>query len=112
MVWLSHAADYLRLSLASAAVPAATGGRRRQRAAAMGVASVAVTASPLNLSVKPLGSRRRPNRAVEQVPIARLVRVPSSTSCPSAAAFAFATGVGHALPPAAIPHRRLAPLVA
>ena len=41
--------------------------------------------------------------------------MPSSTSFPSghsAAAFAFATGVGHVLPPAAIPLRALAALVA
>ena len=41
--------------------------------------------------------------------------MPSSTSFPSghsAAAFAFATGVGHVLPPAAIPLRGLAALVA
>ena len=115
MARLSHAADYSRLSLASAAVLAATGGRRGRRAAAMGLASVAVTASVVNLGMKPLGRRRRPDRAAEQVPVARHVRMPSSTSFPSghsAAAFAFATGVGHVLPPAAIPLHGLAALVA
>ena len=104
MARLSHAADYSRLSLASAAVLAATGGRRGRRAAALGLASVAVTASVVNLAVKPLGRRRRPDRAAEEVPVARHVPMPSSTSFPSghsAAAFAFATGVGHVLPPAA-----------
>ena len=51
----------------------------------------------------------------EQVPLARHVPMPSTTSFPSghaAAAFAFATGVGHVLPPAAIPLRGLAALVA
>jgi undecaprenyl-diphosphatase len=41
--------------------------------------------------------------------------MPASTSCPSghsAAAFAFATGVAHVLPTAAIPLRALAALVA
>ena len=50
-----------------------------------------------------------------EVPVARHVRMPVSTSFPSghsAAAFAFATGVGHALPPAAIPLRALAAAVA
>ena len=61
MVSALHAADYLRLSLASAAVPAATGGRRAQRAAADGRRLGRGTASPLNLGVKPLGSRRRPD---------------------------------------------------
>lgn len=115
MARLSHAADYSRLSLASAAVLAATGGRRGRRAAAFGLASVGVAASLINLAVKPLGHRRRPDRAAEQVAVARHVRMPSSTSFPSghsAAAFAFATGVGHVLPQAAIPLRGLAALVA
>jgi membrane-associated phospholipid phosphatase len=114
MARLSHAADYSRLSLASAAVLAATGGSRGRRAAAMGLAAVGVTASTINLGVKPLSRRGRPDRAVEGVPVARHVRMPSSTSFPSghtAAAFAFATGVGHVLPPAAIPLRGLAALV-
>ncbi|MDX6701576.1 MAG: hypothetical protein QOF26_1802 [Baekduia sp.] len=115
MARLSHAADYSRLSLASGAVLAAGGGRQGRRAAAFGLASVALTASVVNLGLKPLGRRRRPDRAAEQVPVARHVRMPSSTSFPSghsAAAFAFATGAGHVLPPAAIPLRGLAALVA
>jgi undecaprenyl-diphosphatase len=114
MARLSHAADYSRLSLASATVLAASGPRGR-RAAALGLASVAVTASLVNLGVKPLGRRRRPDRVTEDVPVARHVRMPSSTSFPSghsAAAFAFATGVGHVLPAVAIPLRGLAALVA
>jgi membrane-associated phospholipid phosphatase len=115
MARLSHAADYSRLSLAAAAVLAAAGGRRGRRAAAMGLASIGVTASAVNAAMKPLGRRRRPDRAAREVPIARHVRMPSSTSFPSghsAAAFAFATGVGAVLPPAAIPLRGLAALVA
>jgi membrane-associated phospholipid phosphatase len=115
MARLSHAADYSRLSLASAGVLAAIGGRRGRRAAVAGLASVAVTASVVNLVLKPLGSRRRPDRAQLRVPVARHVRMPSSTSFPSghsAAAFAFATGVGHALPAASIPFHGLAALVA
>jgi len=115
MARLSHAADYSRLSLASAAVLAVIGGRPGRRAAAMGLASVGVAAGVTNLAVKPLGRRRRPDRAVEEVPVARHVRMPSSTSFPSghsAAAFAFATGVGQVLPAAAIPLRGLAALVA
>ena len=74
-----------------------------------------MTASVVNFGVKPLGRRRRPDRAAKEVPVARHVRMPSSTSFPSghsAAAFAFATGVGALLPPAAIPLRGLAALVA
>lgn len=112
---LSRAADYSRLSLASAALLAATGGSRGRRAAAMGLGSVGMAASLFNLVVKPLSRRRRPDRVAEQVPLARHVRMPSSTSFPSghsAAAFAFATGVGHVLPPVAVPLRGLAALVA
>ena len=115
MARLSSAADYSRLSLASATVLAATGGRRGRRAAAMGLASIAAASGLVNLGLKPLGHRRRPDRAATQVPVARHVRMPASTSFPSghsAAAFAFATGVGHALPPAAVPLRALAALVA
>lgn len=115
MAGLSDAADYSRLSLLSGAVLAATGGRRGRRAAAMGLASLGVAATVVNLGLKPLGHRRRPDRAVERVPVARHVRMPTSTSFPSghsAAAFAFATGVGQVLPPAAIPLRALAALIA
>lgn len=112
---LSRAADYSRLSLGSAAVLAAAGGPRGRLAAAAGLASVGVAASLVNLALKPIGGRRRPDRVTEQVPVARHVRMPSSTSFPSghsAAAFAFATGVGHELAPAAIPLCGLAALVA
>jgi undecaprenyl-diphosphatase len=115
MARLSHAANYSRLSLASAAVLAATGGRTGRRAAAHGLVAVAVTSGVVNLVVKPLGGRRRPDRAAEGVPVARHVPMPASTSFPSghaAAAFAFAGGVGHVLPPAAIPLHGLAALVA
>jgi undecaprenyl-diphosphatase len=115
MARLSRAADYSRLSVSSAALLAATGGRRGRRAATMGLASVGVAATVVNLGLKPLGRRRRPDRAVEQVPVARHVRMPSSTSFPSghsATSFAFATGVGYILPPAAIPLRALAALIA
>lgn len=112
---LSDAANYSKLSIASAAVLALTGGPAGRRAAAFGLASVTVTATVVNIAVKPLSRRRRPDRAAGQVPIDRHVRMPVSTSFPSghsAAAFAFATGVGHVMPTAAIPLRVLAALVA
>lgn len=115
MARLSRAADYSKLSLASAAVLALAGGRSGRRAAATGLASVGVTATIVNVLVKPLGRRRRPDRVTENVPLARHVRMPSSTSFPSghaAAAFAFATGAGHGLPHAAVPLRALAAFVA
>jgi undecaprenyl-diphosphatase len=69
----------------------------------------------VNAGLKPLGRRRRPDRVAEEVPLARHVRMPGSTSFPSghsAAAFAFATGVGDVLPPVAVALRGLAAVVA
>ncbi|HST38963.1 MAG TPA: phosphatase PAP2 family protein [Conexibacter sp.] len=115
MARLSHAADYSRLSLSAAALLAAGGGRRGRRAAADGLSSVIATATFVNLVAKPAGGRRRPDRIAEQVPVARHVRMPVSTSFPSghaAAAFAFAAGVGRGLPQAAVPLHALAAAVA
>ena len=112
---LSRAADYSRLSLASATLLALFGGPGGRRGAKFGLASVGVTATIVNVVLKPLGRRRRPERAAHAVPAARQVRMPVSSSLPSghsAAAFAFATGVGSVLPGAALPLRALATLVA
>jgi membrane-associated phospholipid phosphatase len=112
---LSHAADYSRLSLTAAALLGAFGGSDGRHAAAMGLASVGVTSGVVNLVVKPLATRRRPDREAQEVPFARQVRMPSSSSFPSghsAAAFAFATAVGHTLPDVAGPLRLLAAVVA
>ena len=112
---LSRTADYSRLSLASAAVLAVAGGRTGRRAAALGLGSLGVTATVVNLAVKPLARRRRPDRLAGEVPVARHVTMPTSRSFPSghsAGAFAFATGVGHASPAAAVPLRALAAVVA
>lgn len=115
MARLSRLADRSRLSLAAAVALAAAGGRTGRRAAVHGVASVAVTSALVNLAAKPLLRRRRPDRAASEVPAARHVAMPSSTSFPSghaASAFAFATGVGHVSPALAVPLRALAALVA
>jgi membrane-associated phospholipid phosphatase len=112
---LSAAANYSRLSLASALLLGVTGGPSGRRAARMGLASVAVTSAFVNLAVKPLGRRQRPDRSARHVPTARLLRMPESSSFPSghsAAAFAFATGVGRSLPHVATPLRALAAVVA
>ncbi|MCB0876829.1 MAG: phosphatase PAP2 family protein [Solirubrobacterales bacterium] len=112
---LSRAADYSRISIVSAGLLAAAGGRSGRRAAGMGLASVGVAAAFFNLVVKPLSNRSRPDRIAEKVPIARHVRMPSSTSFPSghsATAFAFATGVGRVMPPAAVPLHAVAALIA
>lgn len=109
---LSDAANYSRLSLAAAGLLAAFGGPRGRRAAASGLASVAVTATVVNVAIKPLSRRSRPDRA--GVALGRHVRMPISRSFPSghtAAAFAFATGAGRELPPAGPPLFGLAALV-
>ena len=112
---LSRAADYSRLSLTAAALLAIAGGRTGRRAAAHGLAAIGVTAAVVNLAVKPVARRRRPDRLAGDVPLARQVKMPSSRSFPSghsAAAFAFATGVGGVSPAAAVPLRALGAAVA
>jgi membrane-associated phospholipid phosphatase len=112
---LSRSADNSRLSVASASVLALAGGNRGRRAAVIGLASVAVTTAAANLIAKPLHRRRRPDRVAQEVPVARHVTMPVSSSFPSghsAAAFAFATGVAHVSPLAGVPLRALAALVA
>jgi membrane-associated phospholipid phosphatase len=111
---LSRAADRSGLWLGCAAVLAAFGGRGRA-AAANGLASIALTSAVVNLVLKPIGDRRRPDRHTLAVPLARQVTMPRSSSWPSghsASAFAFATGVGAAWPAAGVPLSALASLVA
>jgi undecaprenyl-diphosphatase len=112
---LSHAADYSRLSIVAAGVLAAAGGATGRRAARYGIGSITVTATVINLVLKPLGRRRRPDRDTHEVPPDRHVRMPISHSFPSghsAAAFAFATGVAHVSHLAAVPLYGLGTLVA
>jgi membrane-associated phospholipid phosphatase len=111
---LSEAANYSRLSIASAAVLAVTGGPRGRRAAALGLSCVATTATFVNVVVKPISRRRRPDPIAADVPEDRQVKLPRSRSFPSghtAAAVAFATGVGRVMPGAAVPLHSLAALL-
>jgi undecaprenyl-diphosphatase len=99
MARLSDAADYSRLSLA----------------AVRGVAAIAATSAFVNVAVKPLARRRRPDRVGHEVPEARHVPMPRSRSFPSghsAAAFAFAAGAGGTMPSVSLPLHALATLVA
>ncbi len=115
MARLSRAADYSRLSLTAAAGLALFGGASGRRAAVAGLTSIAVTATVVNVAVKPLARRRRPDRLAHEVPIARHVPMPTSRSFPSghsAAAFAFAGGAGDVVPAASLPLHALAGLVA
>jgi undecaprenyl-diphosphatase len=112
---LSQAASYSRLWWTSAAALALVGGRTGRRAATQGLASVAVTSTMVNLVVKRVGRRQRPDRASQDVPVARQVRMPTSLSFPSghsAVAFAFAAGVGNTLPVVGVPLHAVAGAVA
>jgi membrane-associated phospholipid phosphatase len=98
---LSGAANNSRLWLGIAAGLAITGGRRGRRAALTGSVAIGVTSALVNLGVKSLYARQRPDRAGAGVPDQRQVPMPSSSSFPSghsAAGFAFATAVGRELP--------------
>jgi undecaprenyl-diphosphatase len=112
---VSRSANYSRLWFLASALLAWTGKARGRRAAVMGLASVAVTSFVVNLVMKPLAHRRRPDRKALGVPLVRQVRMPRSTSFPSghaASAFAFATGVGFVMPRQAVGLRALAAVVA
>ena len=112
---LSRAASYSRLWLSCSAVLAACGGERGRRAVENGLASIALTSAVVNLLLKPLGNRRRPDRQIYDVPLTRQVTMPRSTSWPSghaASGFAFASGVSAAWPQAGIPVSVVASLVA
>ena len=111
---LSRAADHSKLWIATAGALALTAGDSGRRAAVNGLAAVGATSAVVNLIAKPLGGRRRPDRETYNVPVARQVPMPRSTSFPSghsASAFAFASGVADVLP-AAVPLQLSAALVA
>ena len=112
---LSRAADHSKLWVGCSALLVAIGGRRGRRAAENGLASIALTSAVVNLGLKRLGNRRRPNRGAAEIPITRHVAMPRSTSWPSghsASASAFAIGAGAAWPAAGVPLSALASLVA
>jgi undecaprenyl-diphosphatase len=80
----------------------------------LAVHAAIAAATVVNLALKRVG-RLRPDPVRGDVPLARRVRMPRSTSFPSghsASAFAFATGVGQVLPRQAVPLHVLAALVA
>ena len=111
---LSHAADRSRLWVAIAASMAALGGPTGRRAAAAGLAGLAVDSAVVNLGIKVAARRRRPDRDSAGVPAARRVLLPHSASFPSghaAAGFAFAHAVAETSPPAGAPLELLAALV-
>jgi membrane-associated phospholipid phosphatase len=112
---LSQSANLSRLWLAIAAGIAIAGGPDGRRAARRGVIAIGATSAAVNIGVKTIRPRRRPDRVAAHVPAARQVAMPSSGSFPSghsASAFAFATCVGTRLPGAAPPLLALAAAVA
>ena len=60
---LTNAANHSKLSLGSAAILGALGGRRGRQTAVVGIVAVGATSLIANLVVKPLAHRARPNRA-------------------------------------------------
>jgi membrane-associated phospholipid phosphatase len=111
---LSTAANYSRIWIGTAAALALMGGRPGREAAAQGLISVAVTSAVVNIALKQVGQRPRPERAGDH-PVERGAQMPTSHSFPSghsASAFAFAAGVGHRLPVVAAPLHAAAGLVA
>jgi membrane-associated phospholipid phosphatase len=94
---LSNAANNSRLWLAIAAGLAAAGGGTGRRGAVRGTLAIGVTSALVNLAVKSVWSRQRPDRVGAGVPGQRNVRMPDSTSFPSghaASGFAFASAIG------------------
>jgi len=92
---LSNSANDSRLWLGIATGLAVTGPAGR-RAAVRGLLAIGVASAVVNLGVKSVSARRRPDRAGAGVPSERYVEMPSSTSFPSghsASAFAFATAI-------------------
>ena len=108
---LSQVADRSRLWIGIAAAMAAIGGRDGRRAAGAGLVALAVDSAVVNIGVKLVARRRRPDRVAANVPVPRHVPMPQSGSFPSghtASGFAFADAVGQTLPAVASPLRLLA----
>lgn len=103
---LTSAADHSKLWIAVAAATALVGGRRGRRGAVEGLVAVGLASASVNLLLKNMNRRERPDRAAAGVPLERHVVMPSSTSFPSghsASAFAFAGGMANAVPALGIP---------
>ena len=77
---LSKAANYSRLWLGMGAAIATLGGERGRRVALEGVLAIGATSATVNLGIKPLAHRRRPERPDPAPFEARLVPMPESTS--------------------------------
>ena len=112
---LSNAANHAKLYAGIAAVLFALGGPKGRRAAVTGLAAVGANSFIVNVPMKFLGDRPRPERGRVRIAEERHVKMPSSSSFPSghsASGFAFAAGVAEAMPQLGIPLRALATAVA
>jgi membrane-associated phospholipid phosphatase len=112
---LSQSANRSVLWLAIAAGLAAFGGGAGRRAAVRGTTAIGATSALVNIGIKSLHDRARPDRAGLEVPIGRQVPMPASRSFPSghsASGFAFAVAAGSELPWLGLPLRFLAAAVA
>jgi membrane-associated phospholipid phosphatase len=112
---LSRAADKSRIWFVVAAGLAIGGGSAGRRAALHGTLAIGATSALVNLAIKPVSFRTRPDRTQAGVPDERHVKMPGSTSFPSghsASAFAFATAINRDRPWAALACGFLAAAVA
>ena len=110
----SNAANNSGLWFAIAAALALAGGGAGRRAALRGTLAIGATSALVNLAVKSIWARQRPDRAGAGVPVWRNVRMPTSTSFPSghaASGFAFAAAIGRDQPWLGIALRFLAAAV-
>ena len=112
---ISRLANHSKLWLGIAALLFAFGGRSGRRAAVTGAVAVGVNSFVVNVPLKALGHRDRPERGTIDVSTERHVNMPTSTSFPSghsASAFAFAQAVAATRPELGLPLRSLAAVVA
>jgi undecaprenyl-diphosphatase len=87
-----EAADNSRLWLAIAAGLVVFGDHKARRAALNGVGAIAVTSFLVNVVIKSLPRRARPDRDAYAIPVERRLPMPTSASFPSghsASGFAF-----------------------
>jgi membrane-associated phospholipid phosphatase len=98
---LSNVADHSKLWLMVAGMIAALGGSSGRRTALTALGAVAVNSVVVNVPLKMLGRRARPDRVAVRVSPARHVPMPVSSSFPSghaASAFAFVAAVAPTMP--------------
>ena len=103
---LSHFANHSKPWFLTAAALAAFGGPPGRRAAKAGVVAIGAASLIVNQPMKLAGDRARPDRAGHEVPEARWVPMPTSTSFPSghsASAAAFAVAVSEVVPALRLP---------